>query len=155
MGEFSDKVLMVDDDANLLAGMRRLLGQKFTIVTAEGGIEALGKAQNEGPFAVVVCDMRMPGMDGIEVLRRLQEAAPDTVRIMLTGNADQNTAVEAINGGRIFRFLNKPCSMAALAEAMDFVKGETVEWTVVSTQCLQMNRSTRKPPGRRTTSHRK
>lgn len=119
MGQSSDKVLMVDDDANLLAGMRRLLGQKFTITTAEGGIEALGKTQNEGPFAVVVCDMRMPGMDGIEVLRRLQEAAPDTVRIMLTGNADQKTAVEAINSGQIFRFLNKPCSMAALAEAIE------------------------------------
>lgn len=114
----SDKILVVDDDANLLAGMRRLLGQKFTIVTAEGGIEALGLAQNEGPFAAVLCDMRMPGMDGVEVLRRFQEAAPDTVRMMLTGNADQKTAVEAINGGQIFRFFNKPCSMAALVEGI-------------------------------------
>lgn len=118
MPEFSDKILVVDDDANLLAGMRRLLGQKFDLTTAEGGIEALGKAQNEGPFAVVLCDMRMPGMDGVEVLRRFQEVSPDTTRIMLTGNADQKTAVDAINGGQIFRFFNKPCSMAILTEAI-------------------------------------
>ncbi|OAN54643.1 hypothetical protein A6A04_12015 [Paramagnetospirillum marisnigri] len=118
MADFSEKILFVDDDANLLAGLRRLMGQKFSITTAEGGIEALGKSKTEGPFAVVVCDMRMPGMDGVEVLRRLQDSAPDTVRIMLTGNADQKTAVEAINSGQIFRFLNKPCSMAGLSEAV-------------------------------------
>ncbi|BAE49852.1 Response regulator [Paramagnetospirillum magneticum AMB-1] len=118
MSELSDKILVVDDDANLLAGIKRLLGQKLNITTAEGGIEALGKAQNEGPFAVVVCDMRMPGMDGVEVLRRFHEASPDTSRIMLTGNADQKTAVEAINTGQIFRFFNKPCSMAVLTEGI-------------------------------------
>ncbi|WP_085372292.1 HD domain-containing phosphohydrolase [Magnetospirillum sp. ME-1] len=118
MPELSDKILVVDDDANLLAGIKRLLGQKLAITTAEGGIEALGKAQNEGPFAVVVCDMRMPGMDGVEVLRRLQEISPDTSRIMLTGNADQKTAVDAINTGQIFRFFNKPCSMATLTEGI-------------------------------------
>ncbi|MBI3445434.1 MAG: response regulator, partial [Magnetospirillum sp.] len=119
MGEMTDKVLVVDDDANLLAGLRRLLGQRFKVVTAEGGIEALGLAQNEGPFAAVLCDMRMPGMDGIEVLRRMQEMAPDTVRMMLTGNADQKTAVDAINGGQIFRFFNKPCAMATLGEGIE------------------------------------
>lgn len=119
MGEFSEKILVVDDDANLLAGLRRLLGQRFAVVTAEGGIEALGRTQNEGPFAVVVCDMRMPGMDGVEVLRRMQEMAPDTARIMLTGNADQKTAVEAINGGQIFRFFSKPCTVATLAEGIE------------------------------------
>lgn len=118
MPEYSDKILVVDDDANLLAGMRRLLGQKFNITTAEGGLEALGQAQNEGPIAVVVCDMRMPGMDGVEVLRRFQEISPDTSRIMLTGNADQKTAVDAINAGQIFRFFNKPCSMATLSEGI-------------------------------------
>lgn len=118
MPELNDKILVVDDDTNLLAGIKRLLGQKLNITTAEGGIEALGKAQNEGPFAVVVCDMRMPGMDGVEVLRRLHEVSPDTSRIMLTGNADQQTAVEAINTGRIFRFFNKPCAMATLTEGI-------------------------------------
>ncbi|KIL97131.1 Hydrogenase transcriptional regulatory protein HoxA [Paramagnetospirillum magnetotacticum MS-1] len=118
MPGFPEKILLVDDEANLLAGMRRLLGQSFNITTAEGGIEALGLAQNEGPFAVVVSDMRMPGMDGIELMRRFQEASPDTTRIMLTGNADQKTAVEAINTGQIFRFFNKPCSMATLSEGI-------------------------------------
>jgi response regulator RpfG family c-di-GMP phosphodiesterase len=115
----AEKILIVDDDVNLLAGLRRHLGQKFDLMTAEGGIEALGLAQNSGPFAVAVCDMRMPGMDGVEVLRRLQEISPDTVRIMLTGNADQKTAINAINDGRIFRFFNKPCPMATLIDGIE------------------------------------
>ena len=113
MGQ-AEKILIIDDDVNLLGGLRRHLGQKFDLSTAEGGAEALDLAQKAGPFAVVVCDMRMPGMDGVEVLRRFQALMPDTVRIMLTGNADQKTAINAINEGQIFRFLNKPCPMATL-----------------------------------------
>jgi response regulator RpfG family c-di-GMP phosphodiesterase len=118
MGQ-TDRVLIVDDEANLLAGLRRMLGQKFNITVAPGGAEALEIIARDGPFAVVVSDMRMPGMDGVELLRRLQDVAPNTVRMMLTGNADQKTAVDAINGGAIFRFFNKPCSMQALAEGIE------------------------------------
>lgn len=65
--------------------------------------------ESRGPFAVVVSDMRMPRVDGAQFLARVEEASPDSVRIMLTGNADQEAAVRAINEGHIFRFLNKPC----------------------------------------------
>lgn len=115
----SDRVLIVDDEANLLSGLRRMLGQKFDIAVAGGGAEALDLVAREGPFAVVVSDMRMPGMDGLELLRRLQDVAPDTVRMMLTGNAEQKTAVDAINSGAIFRFFNKPCSMKVLSEGIE------------------------------------
>ena len=115
----SDRVLIIDDDAALLAGLSRLLGDRFDLATAESGAAALAKVETEGPFAAVLCDMRMPGMDGIEVLRRLGELAPDTVRMMLTGNADQKTAVEAINRGAIFRFFNKPTPIAQLAEGIE------------------------------------
>jgi response regulator RpfG family c-di-GMP phosphodiesterase len=54
--------------------------------------------------------MRMPGMDGIEVLEEFRKRSPDTIRLMLTGNADQQTAVDAVNRGHIFRFINKPCT---------------------------------------------
>jgi len=114
----SDRVLLVDDEANLLAGLRRTLGQKFSVATALGGAEALDLIARDGPFAVVVSDMRMPGMDGLELLARLREVAPDTVRMMLTGNADQKTAVDAINAGAIFRFFTKPCSMQTLDEGI-------------------------------------
>jgi response regulator RpfG family c-di-GMP phosphodiesterase len=115
----SKRVLIIDDDTNLLAGLRRLLGPRFDLVTASGGAEALERLAADGPFAVAVCDMRMPGMDGLEVLTRLQAASPDTVRMMLTGNADQKTAVDAINGGAIFRFFNKPCSVQALSAGIE------------------------------------
>jgi response regulator RpfG family c-di-GMP phosphodiesterase len=72
-----------------------------------------------GPFAVVVADMRMPGMDGITFLSRVREASPDTVRIMLTGNADMQTAIDAVNQGNIFRFLTKPCPYEVMGVALE------------------------------------
>lgn len=70
-------------------------------------------------FDVIVSDMRMPVMDGSAFLAIAQEMCPDAVRMMLTGNADQETAVKAINRGAIFRFLNKPCDTDALIEAIE------------------------------------
>lgn len=113
------KILCVDDEPNVLMGYKRMLRKDFDISTAEGGAEALEIIANEGPFAVVVSDMRMPQMDGVEFLRRVREIAPDTVRIMLTGNSDQQTATNAVNEGSIFRFLTKPCSTELLAKTLD------------------------------------
>lgn len=112
------KILCVDDDPNILQGYKRALRKDFEIYTAEGGIEALAMIEREGPFAVVVSDMRMPVMDGVVFLSRVREKAPDTVRMMLTGNADQKTAIDAVNEGSIFRFLTKPCPPEDLARAL-------------------------------------
>jgi response regulator RpfG family c-di-GMP phosphodiesterase len=112
------KILFVDDDQNILAAYRRNLRRDFEIHTAQGGELALARLAADGPFAVVVADMRMPGMDGIEVLRRIREQSPDTVRMMLTGNLDLRTAQDAVNHGHIFRLLTKPCSPEALAQAL-------------------------------------
>src|ERR1700733_8122058 len=101
----SNRILCVDDDINILEGYQRALRKEFDITTAPGGEEALVKIRDEGPFAVVVSDMRMPGMDGIQLLTRIKQVAPESVRIMLTGNADQQTAMNAVNEGNIFRFL--------------------------------------------------
>ncbi len=113
------KVLIIDDDANLLSGLKRQLRKRFDLTTAEGGVQALKTLKSDGPFAVAVCDMRMPGMDGIEVLGALRKISPDTVRIMLTGNADQQTATDAVNEGNIFRFFNKPCLPEVLAKGIE------------------------------------
>jgi len=115
----SRRILIIDDDMALLAGLHRQLGDRFDLEVAETGDKALALVEQKGPFAAVLCDMRMPGMDGVEVLRRLAAIAPDTVRMMLTGNADQKTAVEAINQGSIFRFFNKPTPAALLAEGFE------------------------------------
>lgn len=113
------KILFVDDDPNILSAYTRTLRKRYRMTTADGGEEALQLIQTEGPFAVVVSDMRMPGMDGIALLTHVRNFNPDTVRIMLTGNADMATAVEAVNQGNIFRFLTKPCEAEDLALALD------------------------------------
>lgn len=117
-----DRVLLVDDDLNLLSGLSRHLRRDFDVVTAPGGKQALAAVEDamltNQPFAVVLCDMRMPVMDGIETLRAIRNVAPETVRMMLTGNADQQTAIDAINEGSIFRFYNKPCPSELLSDGL-------------------------------------
>ncbi|MFH1676441.1 MAG: HD domain-containing phosphohydrolase, partial [bacterium] len=115
----NEKVLLVDDDANILEGYKRSLRKKFdveTVLSGESGLKLIGE---NGPFAVIVSDLRMPEMDGVEFLSRVRETAPDTVRIMLTGNADLTAAMDAVNEGNIFRFLTKPCLPENLAKTLD------------------------------------
>jgi response regulator RpfG family c-di-GMP phosphodiesterase len=114
----SKPILFVDDDANALAGFQRALRPQFTIETAHGPQRGLHALTTRGPFAVVVCDMRMPVMNGVQFLQRAHELAPDTVRIMLTGNADLQTAIDAVNESSIFQFLCKPCPPGQLAKTL-------------------------------------
>lgn len=103
------RVLFVDDDPGILDAHRRNYRKKFEIGIALGPQEALPMLTGEEPYAVIVSDMRMPGMSGVEFLEKARETAPETVRMMLTGNIDQNTATDAINRGSVYRFLTKPC----------------------------------------------
>jgi len=114
-----EKILLVDDEQFVLDGLKRQLRRKYAIHTADGGEKGLQLIQSDGPFAVVVSDMRMPEMNGIEFLTQVRRVAPDSIRIMLTGYADQKTAINAINEGAIFRFLTKPCSLENLTVALD------------------------------------
>lgn len=114
----SEKILFVDDEPNVLQSMERQLRKRFNVTTACSGEEALRVLQEDGSFAVIVSDMRMPGMDGVELLSQVKNLYPDTVRLMLTGNADQGTAAEAVNTGQIFRFLTKPCPAPALLTSL-------------------------------------
>jgi response regulator RpfG family c-di-GMP phosphodiesterase len=77
------------------------------------------KIKAEGPFAVVVSDQNMPGVDGIKLLGHISKKAPSTTRIMLTGNNDQKTAMNAVNDGRIFRFVTKPCDSERLSAVIE------------------------------------
>ena len=115
----TEKILFVDDDPNLLASCDRNFRRKFPLDTAEGGAAALQKIAAHGPYAVVVADRQMPGMDGIQLLSLVRERAPDTVRIMLTGNADLEAAIKVVNEGNIFRFLTKPCPLDILGKAIE------------------------------------
>jgi response regulator RpfG family c-di-GMP phosphodiesterase len=114
----NNKILCVDDEPNVLHGYKRALRKDFDITIAEGGEQGIAAIRGEGPFAVVVSDMRMPGMDGVQFLSRVKQIAPETVKLMLTGNSDQQTAMDAVNEGNIFRFLTKPCPPELLATTL-------------------------------------
>jgi response regulator RpfG family c-di-GMP phosphodiesterase len=101
-------VLCVDDEPNILAALKRTLRSAgFTALTAGGGAEAL-EILEKLPVDVVVSDMRMPDIDGAQLLEQVHARWPHVVRILLTGHADQGSTVSAINRGRIFRYLSKP-----------------------------------------------
>lgn len=104
------RVLCVDDEPRVLEGLRLTLRRApYVLSTAGGGAEGLELLRSEGPFAAVVSDMRMPGMNGAEFLARVRVEFPDTTRVLLTGQADLASAIAAVNEGQIFRFLTKPC----------------------------------------------
>jgi DNA-binding NtrC family response regulator len=116
----SEKILFVDDEPSVLQGYQRLLRQDFKeIETAVGGVEALDKLTVSGPYAVLVADMRMPEMDGAQLLAKVMVKFPEMIRIMLTGNLDIQTAVRAVNEGSIFRFLTKPCDKETLINTLN------------------------------------
>jgi CheY-like chemotaxis protein len=112
------RVLCVDDEPAVLDSPRRQLYTEFAVVGAESGPEALALLQKDASFAVLVTDMRMPGMDGATVLARAKEVRPGTVRVLLTGHADIDDAIAAVNDGNVFRFLVKPCPRPVLVDAL-------------------------------------
>lgn len=101
-------ILLVDDEPSILSALRRLfrpLGHR--ILMAEGGAAALELVAND-PVDLVISDMRMPGMDGAQFLQKMRVLQPDSMRILLTGYADINSTIAAINGGEIHRYIAKP-----------------------------------------------
>jgi FixJ family two-component response regulator len=114
-----EKILFVDDEVPVLDGYKRLLHRQFEVDTAVGAEQGLASIRDSGPYAVVISDMRMPGMSGAQFLAQVRLDAADTVRMLLTGYTDLNAAMEAVNEGNIFRFLTKPCEKEVLAKAIN------------------------------------
>ena len=117
--QINRRVLFVDDESNILDSFRRTLRKRFDITTASGPLSGLDTIRDHPAFAVVVSDLRMPKMDGVEFLSRVKSLSPDTVRIMLTAHADVDAAVAAVNDGAVFRFLTKPCQTETLILAIE------------------------------------
>lgn len=117
------RLLFVDDERLILDGIKRHLCFDYELETAMSGAEALEILRARPGFAVMVTDMRMPEMDGAELLHRARDVAPDTVRILLTGQADMQQAIRATNSGNLFRFLTKPCP----ADQLERTVAEAVE----------------------------
>lgn len=101
-------VLFVDDESNILQSVRRIMRKvDVKVETTTSPEEAIDLVQSRA-YAVVVSDQRMPGMGGVELLEHVRTLSPDTVRIILTGYADVQASVDAINKGAVYRYLNKP-----------------------------------------------
>ena len=112
------KVLVVDDEENVLRAIARNFRQDFEMETALGPLAALSMISERGPYAVVVSDLRMPDMDGIQLLSQVRKQCPDTVRMILTGNGDSQSVVASVNDGCIFQFMTKPCPLDKLRNSI-------------------------------------
>jgi serine/threonine-protein kinase len=108
----------VDDDERILNALRSLARADYDVVTVTEGEQALEEV-TKGAFDVIMSDQRMPKMPGVEVLRRVREIAPDTVRILLTGYSDLDSMVGSINEGEIYRFVSKPWDNQELARILN------------------------------------
>ncbi len=132
------RILLVDDEVRVLEAMRRNLRTHFDITTATSGAEAMDILKHKGPFAVLVSDLRMPGMGGLQLLAEARKLAPDTTRVLLTGKTDLASAIAdaashpgVVSEGVIFRFLTKPLLpdlfLKALEVAVEHHRSTTAE----------------------------
>jgi response regulator RpfG family c-di-GMP phosphodiesterase len=113
------RVLCVDDEARVVEGLVLHLRKDYEVHTALSGVEALKVLKELGGAAVVVSDMRMPGMDGATLLHHVKSVFPDATRILLTGEPGRDAAIDAVNKANIFRFLTKPCPPEQLRVAIE------------------------------------
>lgn len=113
------QILCVDDEPRVVDSLATQLRREYQVLTANGGQTALRMLKENGPPAVIVSDMRMPGMDGATLLKHVKQLYPETTRILLTGDTGRDAAVSAVNEGQIFRFLTKPCSNDNLRAAIE------------------------------------
>ena len=109
------RLLVVDDEPYILESLKDTLRRHYEITTAISGADAIAHLQEDpAAFAAIISDMRMPAMSGATFLNEARALAPDTTRILLTGYADVETAISAVNTGEVFRFLTKPCPAGEL-----------------------------------------
>ena len=112
------RILCIDDNPEFLRALHRQLAKLHHVVLACGVDEGLEAIATKGPFDIIICDLRMPGVEGVSFLDHLWEVAPDTERLILTGWADPVTLAVAPANGRAMRLLLKPCPPPVLREAI-------------------------------------
>lgn len=107
---YKHTLLLVDDEASILKALNRLFRREgYQILTAEGGQQALDLLEGaDGPVSLIISDQRMPGMNGATFLERSMAFSPDSLRFLLTGYSDMDAVVDAVNKGKIDKYLNKP-----------------------------------------------
>src|SRR5260221_8884904 len=110
-------VLIVDDDSSILQSLARILRKDFDVLTAASAANALTVLETNA-IGVVVVDMSMPGMNGLDLLEAMRPVYPSIVPVMLTRRLDPQTPTDAINKGHVFRFLSKPCQSDEIKAAI-------------------------------------
>ena len=128
------RLLLVDDEEQFILNLSKVLRMRgFDVSIALSGHEAIEAIESQGKFDVVVLDVKMPGMDGIETLGKIKELTPDTEVIMLTGQATLDSGVQAIRKGA-YDYLMKPCDIEDLtrkitdAEGMEEIRRHPILW---------------------------
>lgn len=155
------KILCVDDEKSVLKALERLfLDTDYEILTAMSGDEGLDLLKNSGQIQLVVSDYRMPKMNGVDFLKEVYKIRPDTVRIVLSGYADTAAIVEAINEGKIYKFIPKPWNddelKVTISKALEhyFTKQRNIELAAqlekANTELLEINSSLEKLVDERT-----
>ncbi len=112
------RILCIDDEKNVLEGLTRTLRTLYDVETAIGGTQGIEALRTKGPFVIVMSDLRMPQMNGVQFFQQARKISPDSVRVLLTGQGDMEAAIAAVNDGNIFRFLTKPCPTEILVGAL-------------------------------------
>lgn len=112
-------ILFIDDNMELIQELAAHFFSKYNVVTAQNGEEGLKILKHQGPFAAVICNIKMPGMDGISFLYNVRKLAPNTRRIVMSSVAEHETLIRAINKARVYHFIQKPCPPAMLEMIID------------------------------------
>ncbi len=129
------KILCVDDEPRVVDSLVLHLRKDYQVYIALSGDEGLQKLKEIGGAAVVISDMRMPGMDGAAFLKRVMRAYPEATRMLLTGEPGRDAAAHAVNEGQIFRFLTKPCPPEQLKIALE---AAVIQYRMVTAERLMM-----------------
>ena len=114
----NNKILCVDDEESILRGFQLNLRKDFELHLASDGVEGLEVFEEEGDFALVLSDMRMPRMNGAEMLAEIKKRDHEVSTILLTGHTDFESAMAAVNDGNVFRMLSKPCPPERLIKVL-------------------------------------
>ena len=149
-----NKILFVDDEPNVTSALKRALRREpyeiLSAVSAKEGLEILARE----PVDVVVSDEKMPGMSGSAFLGEVCHKYPNTIRMMLTGQASLEAAIRAINEGEVYRFFTKPCNDADLAvtirhalQQRDLVRQSQRLLQVCQEQAMTLEELERQNPG--------
>jgi response regulator RpfG family c-di-GMP phosphodiesterase len=134
------RILCVDDEKNVLEGLTRTLRSLYDVETAIGGPQGIEVLKAKGPFVIVMSDLRMPQINGVQFLKQARQIAPDSVRVLLTGQGDMESAIGAVNDGNIFRFLTKPCPTEILVGALS---ASTEQYRLITSERVLLEQTLR------------